>query len=141
MQGLQTKKEMSKTAEYTAFCGSASGSIVPETIKRTIQPHEALVEITHAGLCGSDKVSLHKPVPLGHHGTGIVRDIGEHVDHVAPGDWVGFEGSQKPCGHCGFCIGSASVSAVEHTLQKTRLKQKQRQAKSNTATNETHSSE
>lgn len=77
---------MSQTVEYTVFCGLASGAITPETIKRTIQPNEALVEIAHAGLCGSDKVSRNKPVPLGHHGTGIVRDIGDHVEHVLPGD-------------------------------------------------------
>lgn len=99
---------MSKTAEYTVFCGSASGVIVPETIKRTIQPHEALVEITYAGLCGSDKVSRHNTISLVHHGTRVVWDIGEHVQQVVPGDRVGFEGSQTPCGHCGFCIGSVS---------------------------------
>ena len=96
---------MPKIAEYTIFRGSPSGTIITETIKRPIESHEALVEITHAGICGSDKVNKRKDMPLGHHGSGKIINIGDHVEQVSIGDYVGFAGKQKPCGYCDPCIG------------------------------------
>lgn len=98
---------MPKIVEYSIFRGSESGAIITETVKRTIQPNEALVEISHAGLCGADKLTKRKNIPLGHHGAGIVREVGCAVQHVKIGDRVGFNGSQIPCGNCDYCIGGA----------------------------------
>lgn len=98
---------MPKTVEYSVFRGSEGGAIITEIVKRTIQPNEALVEISHAGLCGADKLSKTKNIPLGHHGAGIVREIGCAVQYVKIGDRVGFNGSQIPCGNCDCCIGGA----------------------------------
>lgn len=90
--------------EYSVFHGSRSGHVVPVTLKRSLQPTDALVEISYAGLCGADRLSKNKNVPLGHHGTGIVRDIGSAVQLVKVGDQVGFAGTQVPCGSCDYCI-------------------------------------
>lgn len=91
--------------EYSVFHGSQSGHVVPVTFKRSLQLSDALVEISYAGLCGADRLSKRKNVPLGHHGTGIVRDIGSAVQLVkVGGDQVGFDETQVPCGSCDYCI-------------------------------------
>jgi len=118
---------MPRTVEYSVFSGSESGDILTETVQRTIQSNEALVEITHAGLCGADKLSKTKNIPLGHHGAGIVRDVGCAVQYVKIGDRVGFNGSQIPCGNCDYCIGGAVSIRCFGDLVDTR------QAKSSTA--------
>lgn len=94
---------MPKTVEYSIFRGSECGSVIPDTVSRTIQPHEALVQITHAGLCGADRLSKNQSIALGHHGTGIVQDVGSAVQHLCIGDRVGFDGTKVPCGDCDYC--------------------------------------
>jgi len=118
---------MPKTIEYSVFSGSESGNVLTEIAKRTIQPREALVQITHAGLCGADKLSKTKNIPLGHHGAGIVRDVGCAVQYVKIGDRVGFNGSQIACGNCGYCIGGVMRFNAFRVLADTA------QAKSSTA--------
>ncbi len=65
------------------------------------------VELHSCGVCASDlslTTAFGQPTPvvLGHEGAGIVTDVGEGVNSVAPGDhvvlvWV------PPCGHCVSC--------------------------------------
>lgn len=95
---------MAQTVEYSVFRGSESGEIITERVKRAIKSNEALVEITHAGLCRADKLLKNKDTPLGHHGAGIAREIGSEVQYVKVGDKVGFDGTQIPCGNCDYCI-------------------------------------
>ncbi|RHZ72394.1 hypothetical protein CDV55_108412 [Aspergillus turcosus] len=96
---------MSKTIEFNVFKGSESGDVNPDTIRRTIQPSEVFVEISHAGLCGTDRLFKNKGIALGHEGAGTVRDVGSAVTTFKAGDKVGFGWVRKVCGHCDFCVG------------------------------------
>ncbi|KAF7173324.1 hypothetical protein CNMCM5623_005524 [Aspergillus felis] len=95
---------MSKTIEFNIFKGSESGDVNPDTIRRTIQPSEVFVEISHAGLCGTDRLFKNKGIALGHEGAGTVRDVGSAVTNFKVGDKVGFGWVRKVCGHCDFCV-------------------------------------
>jgi alcohol dehydrogenase len=69
---------------------------------------EVLVRIAAAGLCHSDLSVINgdrpRPVPmvLGHEGAGVIEEVGEGVDDLAPGDHVVFV-FVPSCGHCGPC--------------------------------------
>ncbi|KAL1874189.1 hypothetical protein Plec18167_006126 [Paecilomyces lecythidis] len=95
---------MVKSVEFNIFRGSDSGEIVPDTSRCALGPFDVFVEITHAGLCGTDRHFKTKGIALGHEGAGIVREIGGSVTSVQAGDKVGFGWIQKVCGHCDYCI-------------------------------------
>jgi len=69
---------------------------------------EVKVKIGAAGICASDisvqKGSLPSPLPIvhGHEGAGDVQDLGEGVEHLAPGDQVVVE-AMPQCGECYRC--------------------------------------
>jgi alcohol dehydrogenase len=71
-------------------------------------PGEVLVEIVAAGLCHSDLSVIDgsrprvMPMVLGHEAAGIVREVGEGVYGVAPGDRV-ICSFVPMCGRCIFC--------------------------------------
>lgn len=95
---------MSKTVEFNVFRGSENGDIVPDASKCTVKPTEVFVEISHAGLCGTDQLFKNKSIVLGHEGAGTVRDVGSAVRDFKVGDKVGFGFVRKVCGRCDFCI-------------------------------------
>src|ERR687889_2942805 len=72
-------------------------------------PGEVLIEIAAAGLCHSDLSGIEgirpRPVPIviGHEGAGIVRELGEGVTDLAPGDHV-VTVFVTSCGHCRWCV-------------------------------------
>lgn len=69
---------------------------------------EVLVEVAAAGLCHSDlSTTLGKnkrtlPMIGGHEGAGIVREVGQGVKNLKPGDHVVMTISEG-CGHCSYC--------------------------------------
>lgn len=69
-------------------------------------PDEALVEVLACGICGYDlEIAAElatEPRPFGHEIVGIVREVGERVSHVKPGDQVALESSSF-CGYCERC--------------------------------------
>jgi len=71
-------------------------------------PGEALVEIVAAGLCHSDLSVIDgsrprvMPMVLGHEAAGIVREVGEGVLGIAPGDRV-ICSFVPMCGRCVYC--------------------------------------
>lgn len=71
-------------------------------------PGEVLVEVKAAGLCHSDLSVMNgdrpRPVPmaLGHEAAGVVAEVGEGVDDLAPGDHVVMT-FVPACGHCLPC--------------------------------------
>lgn len=95
---------MTKTVQYSVFRGSPSGDVISEEIRKTIGPNEVFLEISHAGLCGTDRFFKDRKIVLGHEGAGKVRDVGSMVTYFKPGDRVGFGWVQKVCGTCDWCI-------------------------------------
>jgi S-(hydroxymethyl)mycothiol dehydrogenase len=73
-------------------------------------PGEVLVRLEASGVCHSDLHVLetgwaHRfPVLLGHEGAGVVEELGEGVEGLAPGDRV-ILGWRSPCGACRWCTG------------------------------------
>jgi D-arabinose 1-dehydrogenase-like Zn-dependent alcohol dehydrogenase len=68
-----------------------------------MSPQDALVEITHGSICGSDNFYLRSPQVLGHESVGIVKEVGSEVQNVKVGDRVGLGYVQKTCGECQNC--------------------------------------
>lgn len=81
---------------------------------REVGPHEALVEVAAAGICGTDleiwnwptwlssRMSPRLPVVIGHEFCGHVREVGSDVTSVGVGDYVSAE-SHISCGRCRTC--------------------------------------
>jgi alcohol dehydrogenase len=72
-------------------------------------PGEVLIEIAAAGLCHSDLSGIEgirpRPLPIviGHEGAGIVRECGEGITDLKPGDHV-VTVFVSSCGHCRYCV-------------------------------------
>jgi len=85
---------------------------------------EVLVEIKAAGICHTDHASLswQRPLVMGHEGAGVVREVGEGLMHVRPGDRVVLNWS-IPCGECYQCERGNTVlcefSQPAHVLQRS----------------------
>jgi alcohol dehydrogenase len=81
-------------------------------------PAEVLVEIANAGLCHSDLSVINgsraRPMPMviGHEASGIIRDVGAHVDDLVVGDHVVFS-FMPACGHCIPCANGRPVMCGE----------------------------
>jgi S-(hydroxymethyl)glutathione dehydrogenase/alcohol dehydrogenase len=69
---------------------------------------EVLVELHASGLCHSDDHIVTGDMPFqlpcvgGHEGAGVVKEVGEHVSWLEPGDHVVF-GFLPSCGRCPSC--------------------------------------
>jgi S-(hydroxymethyl)mycothiol dehydrogenase len=72
-------------------------------------PGEVLVRVQASGVCHTDlhyregAISDDFPFLLGHEAAGIVEEIGEGVNDVAPGDFVVLAW-RAPCGTCRSCL-------------------------------------
>ena len=81
-------------------------------------PTEVLVESAYAGLCHSDLSVINgsrprsMPMVIGHEASGIIRDVGAHVDALAAGDHVVFS-FMPACGHCIPCANGRPVMCGE----------------------------
>jgi S-(hydroxymethyl)glutathione dehydrogenase/alcohol dehydrogenase len=71
---------------------------------------EALIRITHTGVCHTDAFTLSGddpegvfPAVLGHEGGGVVIEVGEGVESVKPGDHV-IPLYTAECRRCKFCL-------------------------------------
>lgn len=69
---------------------------------------EVMVKIEACGICHTDllasrsKLGTRLPAVLGHEGVGRVQQVGEGIDHLAPGDRVVM--SFGACGQCASCL-------------------------------------
>ncbi|MFB6296434.1 MAG: zinc-binding dehydrogenase [Halobacteriales archaeon] len=92
-------------------------------------PGEALVEVSHAGLCGSD-LGIYEfedafefmtfPRVMGHEYAGTVAQVGRDVDRFEPGDRV-VERIIRHCGECYQCLSGdthicddARITGIHH---------------------------
>jgi threonine dehydrogenase-like Zn-dependent dehydrogenase len=72
-------------------------------------PTDAIVRVTSSGICGSDLHLYEVMGPfieegdvLGHEPMGVVEEVGEEVEHIAPGDRVVIPFNIS-CGRCFMC--------------------------------------
>lgn len=83
---------------FTVFKGSSSGAITPSTGSRAPGPTEAIISITHCGVCGTDEHYRHTPMGLGHEGVGLITELGSEAktnSEFKVGDRVGMGWFQK----------------------------------------------
>ncbi len=84
-------------------------------------PSDAVVDVTAAGLCGSDlhiyegREACRPGVVPGHEAVGVVSDIGPAVSGVRPGDRVIIPFTVS-CGHCGYCLRGLSSRCESSAL-------------------------
>ena len=91
-------------------------------------PGEVLVEVKAAGVCHSDlhpargDWPVRTPLVLGHEGAGVVREVGDGVASVAPGDHVVLCWAPA-CGECPPCREGRAVlcDRLEKTTFRNRL--------------------
>jgi threonine dehydrogenase-like Zn-dependent dehydrogenase len=73
-------------------------------------PHDAIIRVTAAAICGSDlhfvsgKAPLSAGDTLGHEAVGVVEEVGPDVVRFERGDRV-VAAFDIVCGHCWFCLG------------------------------------
>lgn len=74
-----------------------------------LQPTDAVIDVTHAAICGSDLHMYDGYVPgmrkgdiLGHEAMGVVREVGSAVSELKPGDRVVIP-FPIACGACWYC--------------------------------------
>ncbi len=88
-------------------------------------PDEVEIEVRWCGICHSDLsmlddewgISVYPLVP-GHEVVGTVAAVGEHVDHLEPGQWVGLGWYSGSCMHCRECMSGDHnlCRSVEQTI-------------------------
>lgn len=90
---------------------AASQDLVPwEFSRRSLRPHDVLVDIKFSGICHTDihfvrndfGMSTYPLVP-GHEIAGVVKDIGAHVSKFKVGDTVGIGCLVDSCRECDNC--------------------------------------
>ncbi len=76
---------------------------------RIEHPLDAILRVTKSAICGSDLHLLHGLIPdtrightFGHEFTGVIEEVGNHVDNLAVGDRVVVP-FPIACGTCFFC--------------------------------------
>jgi hypothetical protein len=97
-------QKMTNSIEFTVYRGSKDGTVTKGQTRREIGRNDAVVKITHSGVCGTDEHALQFGCVLGHEGIGIVTEIGPEVTAVKVGDRVGFGYIHYYCGHCEQCL-------------------------------------
>jgi D-arabinose 1-dehydrogenase-like Zn-dependent alcohol dehydrogenase len=95
---------MTNSIEFTVYRGSKDGTVTKGQTHREIGPNQAVVKVTHSGVCGTDEHALQFGCVLGHEGIGIVTEIGPSVTTVKVGDRVGFGYIHSYCGQCEQCL-------------------------------------
>ena len=90
------------------FEGVGKVAVVDVPDPAIVEPGDAIVRVTCAGICGSDLHLLHGKAPLepgdplGHEAVGVVEAVGPAVTRVAVGQRVAVA-FNVACGHCWFC--------------------------------------
>jgi S-(hydroxymethyl)glutathione dehydrogenase/alcohol dehydrogenase len=88
------------------------------------QRGEVLVEIRASGVCHTDfdSMSWNRRLIMGHEGAGVVRQCGEGVTHVRPGDRVLLNWA-IPCGNCFQCRnGAENICEEKPTVPDARFR-------------------
>lgn len=97
---------LEEPTESTAFVADEPVDVATFDVA-TPEDEEVLVEIGAASLCHTDVSIVHGhleeqyPMVMGHEGAGVVREVGEGVDSLEPGDHVAL--GRAACGKCDYC--------------------------------------
>ncbi len=95
-------------ARAAVFFGAGKPFEVREIDLEGPGPGEVVVRMAAVGICGTDLHSVkgewERPTPmvLGHEGAGVVEEVGEGVEALAPGDAVVLSWAPS-CGECADC--------------------------------------
>ena len=84
--------------DFTVLKGSSTGDIVQAKGHREVGPTEAIVELSHCGVCGTDEHYRTSDQGLGHEGVGIIKELGPGASRLSDlkvGDRVGMGWMQK----------------------------------------------
>ena len=91
------------------WCGKKDVRVANVEDPRILRPHDAIVRVTRAAICGSDVHLYDGYVPtmkkgdiLGHEAVGEVVEVGKEVYNLAPGDRVAVP-FPISCGQCWYC--------------------------------------
>jgi Zn-dependent alcohol dehydrogenase len=91
-------------------------------------PGEVRIRLAASGVCHSDHWAIHNgnwgapfPMLLGHEGAGVVQDVGDGVETLAPGDRVLLAWG-VPCGRCRACLRGAPRKCVHAWSQPPRVR-------------------
>lgn len=100
-------------------------TLVEKEIDTNLNPHEVLIKIISASLCGTDvhiytwdkwaQERVNPPLTIGHEFSGQVIKVGEFVSRVKEGDIVASE-THIVCGKCEFCR-----KGMGHICENTKI--------------------
>jgi threonine 3-dehydrogenase len=103
---------MSETMKAIRKPKAEPGLVVEDVPLPEIGPHDVLVRVEAASICGTDlhiwkwdkwsQQRLKPPLTVGHEFAGTVVEVGNAVEQVRIGDFVSAE-SHVTCGHCFQC--------------------------------------
>ena len=101
---------MTDSMPAAVFAGRGRLEIADRPTPRIARPQDVLIDVRTSGICGTDLHILSDPprhpaavgVVLGHEFFGVVREIGEDVTGVKPGDRV-VVAPNIQCGQCAWC--------------------------------------
>lgn len=94
---------------------------IEEVDTSPLHPREVLVQVAAAGLCHSDlhfidgEYETDLPAVLGHESAGVVEEVGDQVQYVAPGDHV-ITCLSVFCGECDHCTRGRPNLCVQRDL-------------------------
>ncbi len=101
------------------------GLVVEDVPMPTVGPHDVLVKVLAASICGTDlhiwnwdpwsQQRIQPPITVGHEFSGIVAEVGSSVEHVEVGEYVSAE-SHITCGMCFQCR-----TGQAHMCPKTKV--------------------
>jgi Zn-dependent alcohol dehydrogenase len=65
--------------EFTVYKGGKDGVVKSTTHIDDLKDSEVYIQITHSGICGTDRFYRGADMVLGHEGVGVVKQIGPGV--------------------------------------------------------------
>jgi len=106
--------------DFTVYKGSEGGKVVQATaVGQDLAPNEVLIQITHAGLCGTDLHFRGQDMVLGHEGVGLVQQVGAQVKHFKVGERAGWGYLHESCMSCESCFTGNEILCSERHLYGT----------------------
>jgi threonine 3-dehydrogenase len=116
---------MPQTMKAIRKVSPQKGLVLEDVPVPRIGPHDVLVRVTAASICGTDvhiwrwndwsQQRIRPPLTIGHEFAGTVVEVGTAVEHARPGDFVSAE-SHITCGMCFQCR-----TGQAHMCPKTQI--------------------